>query len=299
MAASLHPELELRMKVDEDVVDSDGAAALERRLSEVAPALVERVSSLSTKKGRIMFVVTLEDGGAFDDPLWHDAMVAWLSEAFESADAALERENEARINAGECAIDLDEWSVGFADDPWIAFQLEGDTFSPTEAAACAFRAHDLLDRGAFGADVLSVSIPACDMDPYVAYDEGELTGVAESKGDLLPEQRDQRALDEAMPTLGGSGFASDQSKRDAPSRRELDEQVAEVERELRAASLVIEDGAMDDIDADDEAETAASDIRRERGTKERTAFERVWEVEYRDGTSVLYDSVILEVVPRW
>lgn len=260
MPASIHPPVQLHLVLDERSYDEGGSLEMARRFTAVAPTEVVRASKGLQRANVLRFDVgdDVVTGEAERNPLWRDALAAWLDEEFAETSALVARENDARRNNGEEAVRFAWAEVKFGSGPVIAVRMK-DSVIPPEAAGFVARARTLLAQGAFGYDpIASIRIPACASiaaqraeapDAADATDKGSLEALravgreergSSSASDIVEALEEAAGIDDeleggraASNPDGQNAWATTGVQHDGPSRAELDEALAEAEAALR------------------------------------------------------------------
>lgn len=353
MSASIHPPVQLHLILDEHSYEEGGSLEMARRFTAVAPTEVVRASKGSQRANVLRFDVgdDVVTGEGQLDPLWRDALATWLDEEFAETSALVARENDARENNGQQAVPFTWAEVKFGSGPVIAIRMKGSAIPP-EAAGFVARARTLLSTNTFGSDpIAAIRIPACASIASQRADAGEdapadertrmIAAVGEeergssSASDIVEAVELAAGMDDESASGRAAADPDEQNawagaamEQDGPSRRELDQAIAEAEAALRHgddptdASLEERDSAPSDI-----VESVRTDVPDQRvvGSEERPrplpdeparrasdpASEacalvdeevsesldyRIWNVAYADGTSVRYDSVLGEAL---
>lgn len=259
MGSSIHPPVTLRLVLTDDLFDAlgDEVAQMENRFSPIAPAEAVRARKGSQRENVLRFEIgdAPEEAAAGRDELWRSAMATWLSDLFDEATATAARESQARENRGEPPLAFSWIEVACPDEPPVAIRLEPGSSAPAAAAGYLARAHELLDERAFGdREIAEVRIPS-----RSSYDAQHAEAVLEAERAPAPDDEDD--------------FQADAVKRDEPTRAEIEQALAEAERELRQAHEQ-QAGEGDSFDLD----------------------YAIWGVEYADGGVQAFDSVTLEPV---
>ncbi|WP_080800172.1 hypothetical protein [Arabiibacter massiliensis] len=353
MPASIHPPVQLHLVLDERSYEEGGSLEMARRFTAIAPTEVVRASKGSQRANVLRFDVgdDVVTGEGELDPLWRDALATWLDEEFAETSAIVARENDARARGGQQMVPFTWAEVKFGAGPVIAIRMK-DSAIPPEAAGFVARARTLLASNAFGGDpIAAIRIPACvsiaaqraDAGQDVSGEErerriaavGEKERGSSSASDIVEAAELAAGMDDE-PASGAAAADPDEQnawagaamEQDGPSRRELDEAIAEAEAALRRGDDPT-DAASEERDARPSGivESVRTDVPDQRvvGSEERprplpddparrasdpasdacaladedvpdSLDYRIWNVAYADGTSVRYDSVLGEAL---
>ena len=313
MPASIHPELQLSIVLDEESFQGDADAEIERRFTAVAPTEVVRAEKGSQRANVIEFDVGMNavDEDA-EDPLWEGALTTWLDEEFAETSALVARENDARRNNGDPVLPFSWAEVRFGAGPAIAVRMVESSI-PEAAAGYVGRARTLLRAGALGADPIEViRIPACASIAAQRQDAGAAQGGA-GAGDAADAGttaavraigKEERGSSSASDIIDAVAEAEAALRRgDDPADAAAEDAAVDVEESAPPASVVTDEPAQGKSSMSDGrgredfgVDTSGESCAREGGEMPSTLDYRIWNVAYADGTSVRFDSVLGEAI---
>lgn len=313
MGAAIHPQMKLRIVLDEAHRHGDADAEIERRFTAVAPTEVVRAKKGSQRSNVLSFEVGMSSAGEEDDASWRDALITWLDEEFAETSALVARENDARRTKGQQELPFSWAEVCFGTGPAIAVRMI-DSAIPAAAAGYVERARSLLKDGALGADPIEViRIPACASIAARRSDVSISDALVRPAAPPSGNEHDDDTVDQGWMAADpdeNNAAQTASAKRDQPTRQEIDEALSEAEAALRRGDDPA-DATVEERDADALAPAARVVTNVPTSLEVDTSDEgcalsgeavpedldyRIWNIAYADGTSVRFDSVMGEAI---